>query len=270
RCPNCGSRTPPPQDSPSSAGELAGPAPAGSPTATEPDSDPVGRATASVVALVAGLMFFVPLVAQAIGIVAGAYALTRPRDSGARKGLAAVGLALSLAALVGWVLVFGTNFGVFSGSSATVRVPSKPISAAVGFTKMEEAESLDPSVWRDVTGKVQQATVAYRRDYGRWPASVEEMRGQSLSLTFALPDTIRYRPVPARHADNPNWILLVSEPTLWDFDGAALARSHRLIQQINGTSALLASEVVAQRLDRDDTGDTIPSRKKESTEDDEP
>jgi len=195
---------------------------------------------ASIVCLVCGLVFFVPFVTQAVGLVAGGIAVFRRRLTNERVAAAWVGIILCVGGLIGWTagitwFLSNQRSGVFAGAGAFT-VPA---------TMSDQAnEWMEPSDWETELERVYDAASAYRKDFGRWPASIDDLRGHSLPRGFELSQQLTYHPVPEDEMHNFKRLLIVSEVTRFDQEATELPVPHRMILRLGGTiESLPAAEV---------------------------
>ena len=244
RCPNCGSAVQP--QAVAFSGTASTPAKPAAPPPTAPTPAPeepsylAGPQTqvraASIVALVCGLLFFIPFVTQGLALIFGAFAVFRKRLPKERVAAAWVGIILAVLTLLGWVYAI-TNLPAI-----------RTWGPAFGPT-WNEAGSVDnawlqPSEWSDTMERVYRATATYHRDYHEWPASIEDLKGRSLPTGFTLPDELRYRPAPADSQSDPQWILMVSAETLFNLEADELHTRHRVILRLSGKIEVLPTDEV--------------------------
>jgi hypothetical protein len=244
KCPNCGSAVEPRavafSGAPAPVAVPVTPAPATPiPTRQEPSYLAGPQTTvraASIVALVCGLLFFIPFVTQGLALIFGAFAVFRKRRPDERVAAAWVGIILAVLALFGWVYVrtlissmpaWGPAFG-----------------PAWNQTGPGDNEWLQPSEWSDTMERVHRATATYQRNYGEWPGSLEDLKGRSLPTGFTLPKELRYRPVPAEHGDDLQWILMVSAETMYNLEVDELNTPQRVILLLSGKIEVLPADEV--------------------------
>lgn len=195
---------------------------------------------ASIVCLVCGLVFFVPFVTQAVGLVAGGIAVFRRRLTNERVAAAWVGITLCAGGLIGWTAGITALLSLKgAGGFAGARMARMPTSTAFGGN-----EWMEPSDWETELERVYDASSAYRKDFGRWPASIDDLRGHSLPQGFELSKKLTYHPVPEDEMHNFKRLLIVSEVTRFDQEATELPVPHRMILRLGGTIELLpAAEV---------------------------
>ncbi len=238
--PDSGPTTPPgaPATPPTAPGAPTVPVPS-SPVASAYTQTSLTRA-ASVVALVFGLLVFVPLLTQVVAIVAGLYAILRPRKARERVRLAWIGLVLGCTMLCVWILLINWFMSA--------------VSTGPRFTWPPPRVALEADAWADTAAlrtemeRIYDAAAAYHRDYQRWPEGVDELIGKSLPASFVPSADLTYRPVPESQSLSHKWILIVSKPVQYDSDGAPLAAPHRFVLTLGGKIDLLPAETVAELL----------------------
>lgn len=267
RCPNCGeivvapaaqragapSAAPGPADAPpvQPPGREARPVPA-PPRLTLPPERPV-RAV-SIVALVCGLLFFLPFVPQALAVVFGLVAILRRRLPRERLAGAWVGLVLGCVAMAGWLVTCAwTRSTAFTATFAGFGYLSGPRGAVE-----DEAEAAKAEEWATRMERAARAVNDHRRDFRKWPASLEEMGGTLLPADFKLPPALRYHAPPEGHAP-PDWVLLSSDPVLYDRVHEKLDSPHRLTIGIDEKLKCLPAEDVQAALDAQAQAQATPA-----------
>ncbi len=213
-----------------------------SPVEAEPQRVPAS----AIVAFIAGLLFFVPFLTQAVGLVAAGVALLRRRRPHERRGLAWIGLCFCLVALPGWWLLFnylGTWTGTLPGTT-TVTVGSMRYTSAGQDPDGDFARWHQTDEWKESIRQIYKAASRHRRDYKEWPTSVDGLAGRYLPAGFTLPEHITYRPPPAEQRLSTDWALLISEPVHFNEDSEQLDAPHRLVMRTGGKLDLLPSAEV--------------------------
>ncbi|MGB0716962.1 MAG: hypothetical protein ACPGXK_13860 [Phycisphaerae bacterium] len=183
---------------------------------------------ASTTSLICAGLFFVPIVTQAIGIIAGSISIARARR--ARKPVhfgAVLGLAFSIAALIGWALIFRT---INIGGRAMITV-----GPAVSFPTSPEEDDEATRVADDAITmeRVGAAATSYKRDFGHWPASIDDLKKSILPPSFELPETVVWLSVDPAESDLTR-PLLVRSPSRWDKNGDKLASPQWMVQPLVG------------------------------------
>jgi len=214
---------------------------------------PVTR-TASIVAFIFSLLFFVPFITQLVALVIGLFAIFRPRQDNERVTLAWVGLVISMLAAFAWGLMF------------SLLIPS--MQTRITWTVPPYATMPEDEDWQqtadlaDTMERIYRAASAHHRDFGNWPDDVETLVGQSLPRGFKMPKILTYRRVPADQVGAFDWILIISEPLRYNRDGELLGLPHRLILRTNGKVEFLPSDKVeAMTGESDDTGSDKQKRR---------
>lgn len=256
KCNNCGAavRRPPPPYTPTYAATAPQPPSADAPpAASQPQnrqSPAVSAAAgstaghtptttvraASIVCLVCGLLFFVPFVAQAVGLAVGAIAVFRRRAENERIAAAWVGITLCLLALVGWTAGLASLTRIRKAGIFTMPTPV--------YDSSDQPEWHKPMDWATELERLHQAASAYRRDFDRWPSSVADLRGHSLPQSYQLPDDLTYHPVPEGEADRFDRLLVVSEGTYYDREAVRLVNPHRMVLRLSGRIEMLPLDQV--------------------------
>ena len=212
--------------------------------------EPVTR-PASIVALVCGLLFFIPIATQVAALGFGLVAVLRRRRKRERVAAAWVGIVVAALALCGWIFLFQTAFNQAAGPRWTwTPPPMSPIPADAANR---------PAVLRDQMERVFIAAKAYRRDYAEWPPDVASLVGRSLPNAFDFADELRYRPVPEELASSFCWALIVSAPLEFDLNGAQLRSPRRLVLWLDGEIEQLEEDEFDERV-------PVPQSGEESTE----
>jgi hypothetical protein len=199
---------------------------------------PIKVRAASIVCLVCGLVFFVPFVTQAVGMVAGAIAILRRRLTNERVAAAWVGITLCALGLIGWTAAISAlrsmkGTGLFSMPTAMPAVDN---------------EWSKPGDWKTELETVYRAASAYHRDFNRWPASIDDLGGHSLRKGYPLLKELTFHPVPEAEALNFDRLMIVSDVTQYDQDANDLLRPHRMVLRLGGTIEVLPAEEVARLL----------------------
>jgi len=240
RCGNCGANVsvppapqkPPPVQSPEPpAATTREPAPA------TPDQPPVATTRAATnAAFVLSLLFFIPFVPQMLAIGFGLFAVSRKRLPNERVALAWLAIVLSCLIFPCWILLittvtsFVSTLGTFTAPPYTQSVLDGNWTATSRLT--EEME------------RVHAAASAHRRDFAKWPRSVDTLIGKNLPHGFRLSHKLTFRPVPPSQAKSTTWILLVSDKVRHDIVGNQLGEPHRLVLRLNGRVELLPASQV--------------------------
>lgn len=205
----------------------------------EPPPEPATR-PASIVALVCGLLFFIPIATQVAALGFGLIAVLRRRRKRERVAAAWVGIVVAALALSGWILLFQTAFNQVAGPRRVwTPPPMSPIPADAANR---------PAVLRDQMERVFVAAKAYRRDYAEWPPDVASLVGRSLPNAFDFADELRYRPVPEEVASSFSWGLIVSDPLEFDLNGAQLRSPRRLVLWLDGEIEQLEEDEFDERV----------------------
>lgn len=227
--------------------EPSGAATAGAPRVEPPFAvPPIPLPTtrpASIIAFVFGALVFVPIVTQVIAIGVGCTAVARRRRPDERVGLAWAGVILGTVALACWIpLVVSFAGGLYSAVSVgrtSFVMPPGGLGAAEN--EWERTGALAEEMQR-----VYSAATAYRRDFGRWPDSVDRLAGRWLPVGYSLPEQLEYRPAPPTADPRSGWLLLVSTGVRFGVQGNRLASEHRLALRLDGEIELvLSSEIQA-------------------------
>jgi len=204
-----------------------------------PSAEATPPNTAAIVSFVFGLLFFIPFVTQVIALVVGCYALTTRKER-QRVALAWAGITLAGLALLIWT-------GIFRFATTSVRttftISGAPYTSSEEPEDWQRAETLSATVER-----IQRAAIAYHRDFGAWPQSLEALAGHGLPPGFGVPDGITYRAVPADGDTRRDWALVVSGEISVDRHGNRLPKPHRLVARLDGGIDLLPVDAVAELL----------------------
>jgi hypothetical protein len=245
KCSNCGALLPAPGSDPS---------PTSVPSDTPLRPPPSTADGLAIASLVFGLLFFVPVLTQVLAIAFGLGALLRRRLEGRRRaGLAWVGLLLGLFLLFGWIYVFVR--AAWAGSVTPAGVGY----ASLGYSRYaavdaDEAALDELQAMTSVLGALYPAIEAYRRDFGAWPASLEVLTPVYLSAATAEAArkkalsgdesciTLQADVDPAR--DPPDRVIAYSAPVHVDDAGERLAKPHRWVLRLNGTTSFVPSDEV--------------------------
>ena len=242
KCQNCGARVDLPE-----SGEPEPVAPPTDPRTYMPAPAPPGYG-AAIASLVCALIFFVPLVTQALAVGLGVYALIRLRGAEGRRAPAWAGLILGLIVGVGWSLLLAFSLSAWGRSGYT----------ATSYVTLADSVGQGKRLDRIRTGleRISYALSAYRRDMGRWPSDPEQLVPTYLAeavLDQVDPDRsptnkrlITFVPGVDPLADPPDRIVAYSVPVQSDEFGERLASPQRWVLLLNGqTKALDAAEVEA-------------------------
>lgn len=208
---------------------------------------------AGIASLVCGLIFFVPLVTQALAVGLGVYALIRLRGAEGRRAPAWAGLILGLIVGVGWSLLLAFSLSAWGRSGYT----------ATSYVTLADSVGQGKRLDRIRTGleRISYALSAYRRDMGRWPSDPEQLVPTYLAeavLDQVDPDRsptnkrlITFVPGVDPLADPPDRIVAYSVPVQSDEFGERLASPQRWVLLLNGQiKALDAAEVEAALAER--------------------
>ncbi|MHC5112025.1 MAG: hypothetical protein ACYTHJ_19350 [Planctomycetota bacterium] len=193
------------------------------------DFHPGTSRTASIVALILGLLVFIPVAPQVVAIAIGLFAVVRRRLPGERVSLAWIGLLIASLALAGWLYLFF----VVRAARVTTAVTATPTWAPVATTPTEYEAMERVGVWVDAMHRVQVAAGRYHRDYKRWPQSLDDLRGKSLPPKFELPEGLTFLRVAADETDL-SCPLVESDPSNWNEDGEQVSPPVRLIIPLQG------------------------------------
>ncbi len=196
---------------------------------------------ASIVALVCGLLFFIPFAPAAVAIVFGLIAILRRRLPNERLAGAWVGLLLGVTAIASWLVTCNwTRSPAFTATFrglgyAGTQLPTPAEEAAAGLT----------DDWASRMERAARAANDYRKDFRKWPESIEVMYGTFLSADFKLPAEVHYHQ-PPEGSTPQGWILLSSEPVHYSRVHEKLSSPHRLVIGIDSqVRCLPAGEVQA-------------------------
>ena len=128
---------------------------------------------AGIASLVCGLIFFVPLVTQALAVGLGVYALIRLRGAEGRRAPAWAGLILGLSVGAGWSLLLAfslARWAPLGGGRGYGYVSSGSVSA-----QEEESQARRLERIQDGLRRIGPALSAYRRDMGKWPGELDQL-----------------------------------------------------------------------------------------------
>ncbi len=274
KCSNCGAmvfapgRTPslpsvettsPPAEPPSTASQPSGSTSAGEdrlqaqgtiPAAMDQPAAPTTRAAANV-AFVLALLFFIPFVSQVVAIGVGLYAVARKRIPNERVTLAWLAIVLSALVFPCWLLLISTVTSFVS--TARTRIFTAPPYAQAPL----DERWMVTSDLSDEMESVFNAASAYRRDFGKWPSSVDILVGKNLPSGFRLSRRLTYRPVPPSETRSFTWVLLVSDELQYYAFGERFETLHRLVLRLNGRVEALPSAQVETLLSGQPLGGAI-------------
>jgi len=204
-----------------------------------PQAKPVVR-PASVVSFVFGVLLFIPFVTQVVSLCAGAIAVLRPRRGDERVTLAWIGIAISLIVLPCWF---------FFGRSVLVALRSRAPFAMPAYAPFEDESLRAMGELAETMRRIHRASSAYHRDFGQWPTEIEDLAGRSLPREFTMSRELTFRPPPESGRQSFQWVLIVSDDTLYDLEGGRLNEPHRLVCRLGGKVELLPSDEVQVLLD---------------------
>ncbi len=247
RCPNCGHivRVPASQRpaAPPIAPAVTDGAPPNSPEHPFLEGHEPQRVTkpAAVASLVCSLVVCIPFVTQALALGFGIFALVRKRKENERVTAAWIGIVLGTLALIGWGGVF-------------LLIPQGPAWATGVWTTPPNPsgnnfEWLTVEKWGEQMKQIAQAIKMHRRDYGDWPDSLDEMRGNYLRRSFELQDGLTFRPVPKDNEHGGKWILVYSEPTRFDTSATELSKDHHVVLRLSGLVETISAEAFNAEID---------------------
>lgn len=220
------------------------------PAATDRPAAPTTRA-ASNAAFVLALLFFIPFIPQVIAIGVGLYAVVRKRLPNEKVTLAWLAIILSILVLPCWYLLISTVTSFVSTTRTRI------------FSVPPYAQSTADDGWlvaSNLTNQMERvfhAASAYRRDFGKWPNSVDTLVGKSLPSGFKLSPRLTYRPVPPSQDRSTIWILLVSDDVQYDLAGDQLPEPHRLVLRLNGRVETLPKTQVENLLAAQPLGKSV-------------
>lgn len=265
RCENCGTKlaartapSPPPAAAAPAKAEPAPPTTAPPPGA--PPQRPAVHATApterptraaAIVALVCGLLFFIPVVPQAAAILFGAIAVFRRRLPNERVAAAWVGLLFGLAALAGWFAMYSwINSPTFTRGFRGMGYWTPPPPQA------DERAAAQPGEWAELMERASKAAADYHRDYRKWPANVQAMVGIGfLPAGFELPEAVIYHRPPDGLSPLPaDWVLFSTAPTSYDRVQEPLPKPHRLVVGADGIVHVRPADEVEAAIARQERG----------------
>lgn len=196
--------------------------------------------TASIVAFVCALLFFIPIVTQVVAITAALFAVVRARKPGERRALAWIGLAVAVLILPAWIFLIGLMNTSIATTRAFIWVPPTAVATTTDLNKTSELA--------DEMKRVARAAAAYRRDFDRWPQDVAALVGRSLPRNFRLAPELTYHIVPDSMARDNTWILLSSSELNNGMDSEALDVPHRLLVDLVATVSLVPATEAASTL----------------------
>lgn len=261
KCANCGAMvsapgpppsppavetTSPPAEPPSAASQPSGSTSAAEdrlqaqariPTAVDQPATPTTRAAANV-AFVLALLFFLPFIPQLIAIGVGLYAVARKRLPNERVTLAWLAIVLSALVFPCWLLLISTVTSLVS--TARTRIFTAPPYAQA---PLDESWMVTSDLSEQME-RVFNAASSYRRDFGKWPSSVDILVGKNLPRGFRLSPRLTYRPVPPSETRSFTWVLLVSDEVHYDLSGEQFETAHRLVLRLNGRVEVLPNAQV--------------------------
>jgi len=238
RCGNCGGLVPTaaPADVPALGAALS----------SSPFPPP--RNAAAVGSLVCGLLFFIPLLTQALGLLLAVIALVRSAVAGRRPHPAAwAGLLLCLALGIGWGALL---VSIFAGTR-TVAVSTTPYGSISYGPSTPYGAGDDPSAgcgeqFSSAMERIGAALTAYQRDMSTWPTGLDELVPTYLAGSVADavdPERasgpkrlVTMVPGVAPHTDPPDRVVAYSERCERDITGQRLPRPTRWVLRLNGTA----------------------------------
>lgn len=247
KCRNCGTIVRPPEPWPPQTADTSPPAAAAPPTGPAPPvEEAASTRAASIIALICGLVFFVPFITQVLAIVFASVAIFRRRLPNERVAVAWVGMALAAVTFVGWFAVFRT---VASRAAST----AGPWVAAPAWNQPGSTtpEDFKPGEWSGIMKTTHDAVSDYYRDFRKWPPDLKTLVGRYLRQDFQLPGELIYRPLPDVETDDQSFVLMVSDETLYDLDNKRLDTPQRLILRLSGKIELLPTDEVEKLLKGD-------------------
>ena len=260
RCGNCGAWVPvapvatPPDTTPAAAVAVAV-APLAQPY--QPSASP--QSATGIASLVCSLIFFVPLVTQALGLGFGVYALVRKAPDGRRPPAAWAGVLLSLLIGTGWTLLL-VNFSRIVAGSGGVVTPYAGTPYGYGGSDGSQADMQARRRQTIESGleRIGQALAAYRRDMRRWPQQLDALAPTYLSkkvLDDLDPDrgptanrlvTFLADVDPA--ADPPEDVVAYSVRIEYDDFRGRLEQPQRFVLRLNGQVEALKATAVEESL----------------------
>lgn len=256
KCENCGAWVPvapvtaPPDTTPVAAAPLAQP--------YQPSASP--QSAAGIASLVCSLIFFIPLVTQALGLGFGVYALVRKPPDGRRPPAAWAGVLLSLLIGTGWTLLL-VNFSTMipGGGRAATPYMGTPY-GSYGGSDRSQADKQARRRQKIESGleRIGQALAAYRRDMRRWPQRLDALAPTYLSrkvLDDLDPDrgptdnrlvTLLTDVDPG--ADPPEKVVAYSVRIEYNDFRERLEQPQRLVLHLNGQVQALKATAVEESL----------------------
>ena len=230
--------------------------------AVQPPHTPMTPASgAAIASLICSLIFFIPLVTQALGLGFGIYALVRRSRDGRRPAAAWAGVVLSLAVGLGWLLLL-VNFSAMVGGRATWTPYAGPYAGYGGGRNWSEADKQARRRQRIEASleRIGEAVAAYRRDMARWPQRLDDLLPTYLSAKI-LNDIDPDRAATDKRLvtfladvdpvnDPPDRIVAYSVEMKYDNFGRELSPPQRCVLRLNGQVEDLDTSVVEQDLVR--------------------
>lgn len=205
-----------------------------SPEATlkPPHMKPVAR-----LAMVCGLLFFIPFVPQIIAIIAGMVALARKPDVNERRGAAWFGLISGIVFLFAWMVL--SVFGI----SAIAMNPARWAATSQPSDNMDEAERV--GFLFDELERLHAKIEAFHRDFHRWPDGARQLAGRYMDASYRLPKELSFR--AATKDATLDWVVLFSQQVRYNRDGESLTRPQCIVLRLSGkTEMLLPTELSMQ------------------------
>jgi len=190
------------------------------------------------VAFICSMLFFIPFVTQAVGLIAALIALARPRQENEKRGLAWLALVLALFFGSGWSLA---TYAFLRSRGTTTRI-NTAVWPGPRTQSLETPEWQIASDFERAMENIHAAASGYYRDFKRWPATVEAMAGDRLPTNYELPEGLTWHPVPQGEGRNLRFILVESEPVKQDPDGNWFDQPHRLVLRLSGRIDYLPAE----------------------------
>jgi len=212
-----------------------------------PSPVPPPRDSAAVGSLVCGLLFFIPLLTQALGLLLAVVALIRSAVAGRRPHPAAwAGLLLCLALGIGWGALL---VSIFTGPR-TVAVSATPYGPmaygpSTPYGPGDDSGTSCGEQFSSAMERIGAALTAYQRDMGTWPTGLDELVPTYLASSVADAIDPERAPGPKRlvtmvpgvapHTDPPDRVVAYSERCERDVTGQRLSRPTRWVLRLNGT-----------------------------------
>ncbi|MHC4064060.1 MAG: DUF4190 domain-containing protein [Planctomycetota bacterium] len=213
----------------------------------------------AIAALVCSLIFFIPLVTQALAVGFGVFALVRKSPDGRRPAAAWAGVILGLLVGLGWtVLLINVSKMVTGGGMAITPYATTQYGGYGSWgtdSQMRRRQKVVSALER-----IGQATTAYRRDMGRWPERMDLLVPTYLAMKV-LDDVDPDRAATDKrlvtwladvdpNRDAPDSIVAYSVRIKHNDFGERLQQPERCVLRLNGQVEALPASIVEEKLAR--------------------